>query len=37
MLATVTEGELIGVNPYGQPGVEDYKNNMMSILQEHIS
>jgi glucose-6-phosphate isomerase len=25
MLATVVEGRLLGVNPYGQPGVEDYK------------
>lgn len=33
MLATVVEGRLIGVNPYGQPGVEDYKRNMKSLLQ----
>ncbi len=32
MLATVVEGRLIGINPYGQPGVEDYKNNMGDIL-----
>ncbi len=32
MLATVVEGRLIGINPYGQPGVEDYKNNMGAIL-----
>lgn len=32
MLATVLEGRLIGVNPYGQPGVEAYKNNMLDIL-----
>ena len=32
MLATVVEGQLIGVNPYGQPGVEDYKRNMNAIL-----
>jgi glucose-6-phosphate isomerase len=25
MLATVVEGRLIGINPYGQPGVENYK------------
>ena len=25
MLATVVEGRLIGINPYGQPGVEAYK------------
>lgn len=28
MLATVVEGRLIGINPYGQPGVEAYKRNM---------
>lgn len=32
MLATVLEGRLIGVNPYGQPGVEAYKRNMGKIL-----
>lgn len=32
MLATVVEGRLIGINPYGQPGVEAYKNNMGDIL-----
>ncbi len=32
MLATVVEGRLIGINPYGQPGVEDYKRNMSEIL-----
>jgi len=32
MLATVVEGRLIGVNPYGQPGVEAYKRNMNEIL-----
>lgn len=32
MLATVTEGRLMGINPYGQPGVEDYKRNMNAIL-----
>jgi len=32
MLATVVEGRLIGINPYGQPGVEAYKNNMNAIL-----
>ena len=34
MLATVVEGRLIGVNPYGQPGVEAYKRNMNRILRE---
>jgi glucose-6-phosphate isomerase len=33
MLATVIEGRLIGVNPYGQPGVEAYKKNMNAILR----
>ena len=33
MLATVVEGRLIGINPYGQPGVEAYKRNMNAILQ----
>lgn len=28
MIATVIEGRLLGVNPYGQPGVEQYKRNM---------
>ncbi len=32
MLATVVEGRLVGVNPYGQPGVEAYKKNMNDIL-----
>ena len=33
MLATVLEGRLIGINPYGQPGVEAYKQNMNVILR----
>ncbi len=33
MLATVIEGRLLGVNPYGQPGVEAYKQNMHEILK----
>lgn len=33
MLATVVEGRLMGINPYGQPGVEAYKANMMRILK----
>ena len=32
MLATVVEGRLIGINPYGQPGVEKYKVNMNRYL-----
>lgn len=34
MLATVVEGRLMGINPYGQPGVEAYKHNMKSLLME---
>ena len=33
MLATVVEGRLVGINPYGQPGVEGYKKNMIAILR----
>jgi glucose-6-phosphate isomerase len=33
MLATVVEGRLMGVNPYGQPGVEQYKRNMKALLK----
>ena len=32
MLATVVEGKLLGINPYGQPGVEKYKANMKESL-----
>lgn len=32
MIATVIEGKLLGVNPYGQPGVEQYKINMNQNL-----
>ena len=32
MLATAIEGRLLGINPYGQPGVEAYKTNMNAIL-----
>jgi glucose-6-phosphate isomerase len=34
MLATVVEGRLMGINPYGQPGVQAYKDRMMRILKE---
>ncbi|MFV2069949.1 MAG: glucose-6-phosphate isomerase, partial [Pirellulales bacterium] len=34
MLATVVEGRLIGINPYGQPGVEAYKKHMNAFLRE---
>jgi glucose-6-phosphate isomerase len=33
MLATVVEGRLMGINPYGQPGVEAYKRNMQRLLR----
>jgi glucose-6-phosphate isomerase len=33
MLATVIEGRLMGINPYGQPGVEAYKGNMKTLLK----
>jgi glucose-6-phosphate isomerase len=33
MLATVVEGRLMGINPYGQPGVEAYKKNMKALLK----
>ncbi len=34
MLATVVEGRLIGINPYGQPGVEAYKKHMNANLRK---
>jgi len=37
MLATVLEGRLIGINPYGQPGVEKYKKNMNQLLREPVT
>lgn len=33
MLATVVEGRLVGINPYGQPGVEAYKKYMNQRLR----
>jgi glucose-6-phosphate isomerase len=33
MLATLVEGRLMGINPYGQPGVEAYKKNMKTLLK----
>ncbi len=33
MIATVAEGRMMGVNPYGQPGVQAYKKNMSAILR----
>ena len=37
MLATVLEGRLIGINPYGQPGVEKYKKYMNKLLREDVA
>ena len=34
MLATVVEGRMVGINPYGQPGVEAYKKNMNTLLRK---
>jgi glucose-6-phosphate isomerase len=34
MISTVAEGRLVGVNPFGQPGVEAYKKNMNAILRK---
>ena len=34
MLTTVLEGRVMGINPYGQPGVEKYKTNMNRLLRE---
>jgi glucose-6-phosphate isomerase len=33
MLATVVEGRLMGINPYGQRGIEAYKRNMKAALK----
>lgn len=32
LTATIISGSLTGVNPYGQPGVEEYKNNIANML-----
>jgi glucose-6-phosphate isomerase len=36
MLATVVEGRLIGINPYGQPGVQKYKEYMEAELSGKV-
>jgi glucose-6-phosphate isomerase len=33
MLATVVEGRMMGVNPYGQPGVQAYKDYTLAHLK----
>ena len=37
MLATLVEGRLLGINPYGQPEVEKYKKNMNRLLREPVT
>ena len=37
MLTTVVEGRLIGINPYGQPGVEMYKRNTNRLLRNPVA
>ena len=37
MLATVVEGRLLGINPYGQPGVEKYKKYMNQFLRQPVT
>jgi glucose-6-phosphate isomerase len=34
MLATVVEARLLGINPYGQPGIEAFKRNMKECLKK---
>jgi glucose-6-phosphate isomerase len=34
MLATVVEGRLMGVNPYGQPAADQYKDWVREVLQQ---
>ena len=33
-MACAISGKLLGVNPFNQPGVEAYKNNMFALLQK---
>jgi glucose-6-phosphate isomerase len=35
MLATIIEARLMGVNPYGQPGVEVYKRHRQQLLKSN--
>lgn len=37
MLATVVEGRLLEINPYGQPGVEKYKQQMNQLLRQPVT
>ena len=31
-LACAVSGKILGVNPFNQPGVEEYKKNMFTLL-----
>jgi glucose-6-phosphate isomerase len=33
-LACAMSGRLLGVNPFDQPGVEEYKTNMFKLLEK---
>ena len=33
-LATAMSGNLLGINPFNQPGVEEYKRNMFRLLDK---
>ncbi len=37
MLATVLEGRLIGISPYGQPRVEKYEKYLNQLLREDVA
>lgn len=37
MLATVVEGRLMGINPYGQPGLDVYRRNLQQGLLKSTS
>jgi glucose-6-phosphate isomerase len=36
MKSCAISGYMIDVNPFNQPGVEDYKNNMMALISEAV-
>ena len=33
-LACAISGRILGVNPFNQPGVEEYKKNMFKLLEK---
>ena len=35
-LACAMSSKILGVNPFNQPGVEEYKNNMFRLLGKNI-